>query len=317
MKIDTLEQLAEKLKSCENVTILTHAHPDGDTIGAGFGLCYFLRSVGVKANVRNSDGFPKKFDFLYYDYADEDFEEQCVISVDVADAKLLGENLANYADRTDICIDHHFSNKSFAKFSYIDGGSCATCLIIYELLKVMGVKPDKRIADCLYTGIATDTGCFMFEGTSPEAHRAAADLISCGASAAAINREMFQIKSKGRIFAEMQLIKNMRFSEDSKIALITITNDIMDKFGVDRADLDGFAGIPICVKGVKIGITLKQQPENPELFKASIRTVDVDAAAIAAKFDGGGHIRAAGCSVRGTESEAAEKLLAAAKEAVC
>lgn len=312
--IINLEEMAARLRECRNAVILTHAHPDGDTIGAGFGLLYYLRSVGVKANVKNSDGFSTKFAYLFENYEDQEFEEECVISVDVAAADLLGNSLACYADKIDLCIDHHHSNRMSARYSYIDGDCCATCLIIYRLLKMMDAKIDPLIADCLYTGIATDTGCFMFEGTSPEAHRAAAELKELGCHAAQINREMFQVKSRGRLFAEQKLIGSMEFSHNDKIALISITNDIIQKYGLDRAELDGFVGLPLSVEGVEIGITLKQQPGEDEVYKVSVRTVSADASAIAARFGGGGHIRAAGCTVAGCEKDVAKEVVEAAAE---
>ena len=315
-KISTLKELAERVRSLDRVTILTHRNPDGDTIGAGFGLCYYLRSIGKRANVINAEPFPNKFGFLFGDYSDMEFDEESVVSVDVADASLLGDGLKDYAERVGLCIDHHHPNpdREFAREGYVDSESCATCLIIYSMLKEIGAEINPLIADCLYTGIATDTGCFMYENASPEAHRAAADLISLGARAPMINREMFQIKSKGRILSEQKIIGDMRFSDSGKIALICITNEIIDRYGVDRADLDGYASIPLCVEGVKIGLTLKQQPEDPAKFKASIRTLDADATVIAGEFGGGGHTRAAGCTLAGTAEEAAEKLIRAAEK---
>lgn len=312
MELKTLNELAERILKLKNVTILTHSRPDGDTIGSGYGLCYFLRSIGIKANVKNSDGFSAKFSYIYENYRDEDFEEECVVSVDVADAKLLGEPLSGYSDRIDLCIDHHHSNRQFARDAYVDGDCCATCLIIYRALKLAGGKITPLIADCLYTGIATDTGCFMYESTSPETHRAAAELIELGARAAVINRLMFQIKSKGRLFAEQRAVGSMEFAAGGKISLICITKDIIDECGIDSADLDGLAGIPLSVEGTEIGITLKQQPDGG--FKVSVRTVTADASAICAKFGGGGHIRAAGCSLKGSREEVARAVIAAAEK---
>lgn len=316
MRIETLSELAGMLKEVRNVTILTHARPDGDCMGAGFGLCYYLRNRGVKANVLNADGFPERFSFLHDSYQPQEFDEECVISVDVASPQLLGDELSHYqsADKIDICIDHHFSNKLFAKYNYVDGDASAACLIIYEVIKLMGGGLDKLAASCLYTGIATDTGCFMYENTSPSAHRAAAELKELGASATAINRLMFQIKSRGRLFAEQELISNMKFDTRHKVALITITSDIMQRFGISLSELDCFAGIPVSVEGVEVGITAKQQPDNPESFRVSFRTVSVDASAIAARFGGGGHIRAAGCTVFGSADEVAQRVIAAAEE---
>ena len=314
MRLTDISELAHKLKNCRNAVILTHAHPDGDTLGAGFGLCYYLRSVGIKANVLNSEPLPAKFSFLYKDYAPQKFDPESVISVDVAAKDLLGDGLSDYADKIDLCIDHHFSNRMSAGDSYVDGDSCAVCLIIYELLKTLGADFTPQIASCLYTGIATDTGCFMFENTSPAAHRAAAALREAGAEAAYINREMFQVKSRGRIFAEQRAIGEMKFARDGKIALITITNSLIDSCCIDRADLDGFAGIPLTVEGVEIGITLKQQPEG--VFKASVRTVSADASAIAQRFGGGGHIRAAGCTLNDNREESERMITEAAAEFV-
>ncbi len=314
MILADISALARKLNDCRNAVILTHAHPDGDTLGAGFGLCCYLRSRGIKANVLNSEPLPEKFSFLYKDYEPQDFEPSCVISVDVAAKDLLGDGLSDYADRIDLCIDHHFSNRMSAKDCYIDGDSCAVCLIIFELLKELGADITPQIANCLYTGIATDTGCFMFENTSPAAHRAAAALVEAGAQAAAINREMFQVKSRGRIFAEQRAIGEMKFACGGKVALITVTNALIEGCNIDRADLDGFAGIPLSVEGVEIGITLKQQPEG--VFKASVRTVSADASAIAQRFGGGGHIRAAGCTLTDDREESERMITEAAAEFV-
>ena len=313
MTDEMLKRLAAELEKADDITVLTHAHPDGDTVGAGFGLVYYLRGMGKRANVKNSEDFPQKFSYLFKDYADMDFEEKCVISADIADVTLLGDGLSDYADRIDICIDHHKSNRMPAKKSFVDGECCAVSLIIYELIRFMGCSITPLIADCLYTGIATDTGCFMFENTSPEAHRAAADLIGFGARAAVINREMFQVKSRGRILAEQEIIGSMRFEFGGQMAIITVTNSQIERFGFERSELDGFAGIPVSVEGVRIGVTLKQQAEDPGIFKASIRTVDTDASAIAARLGGGGHNRAAGCTVAGTAEEAAEKVIEAAR----
>lgn len=312
MRIETLSDLAKMLENVQNVTILTHSRPDGDCMGAGFGLCYFLRSRGVKANILNADGFPQRFSFMHEGYEPQEFREQCVISVDVASTQLLGDEFSDYADKVDICIDHHFSNKLFAKYNYVDGDASAACLIIHEVIKLMGGKIDPLVACCLYTGIATDTGCFMYENTTPAAHRAAAELKELGAKATEINRLMFQIKSRGRLFAEQELISEMKFAADGRIAAITITTDMMERNGIHQSELDCFAGIPLSVEGVEIGITMKQQPDDAQTYRTSIRTVSADASAIAAKFSGGGHIRAAGCTVKGTAEEVAEKVIAEA-----
>lgn len=309
-----LTELGNLLLKADNVSILTHKSPDGDCIGSGLALCYWFRSRGKKANVLNSDGIPARYDFLSIDYKPMEFEEKTVISVDLADTQLLGDALSDYAKRVDVSIDHHISNKLYAKRNYVDGDASAACLVLYELFETMGWDYNSLIASCLYTGIATDTGCFKYQNTSPAAHRAAAALMEKGVDYENINRRMFDIKSRGRINAEQKLIGRMKYFENDKIAIITITNEMIANYGIDRAELDAFASIPLTVEGVAVGVTLKQQEDKPELYKISIRTTQADASAIASEFGGGGHIKAAGCAVEGDAREITAKIVAAIKK---
>ena len=311
----TFEEIGKFLEEHDCFTILTHRSPDGDTLGAGFALWNYLRDMGKKAVVKNSDGFPDRYGFMYEGYEPEKFAEQCVVAVDTADPKLFGEGLAEYQQegRVDLCIDHHVSNKLYARQSYVDGAASAASLILYQLFKALGRPISKQIAVCLYTGIATDTGCFKYENTTPEAHIAAAELIQYGFGYAIINRMMFDIKSKGRMAAEHFVQANMEFYCHDRCALIALTTEIMEKCGVESAEFEGIASIPLSVEGVDIGITIKQRSED--VFKLSVRTTEkADAAAFCKRFGGGGHIRAAGCEIKGTLEEVRAKVLKAAEE---
>ncbi|MBQ8623222.1 MAG: bifunctional oligoribonuclease/PAP phosphatase NrnA [Oscillospiraceae bacterium] len=303
MRITSYKDLAQKLLNNDNFVILTHKSPDGDCLGAGFALCYFLRGLGKRANVLNSDGVPKKFEYLAREYEEQKLENEFVMSVDVADTKLLGEKLEHYADKVSLCIDHHGSNKDYAKEMYLDADASAACLIVWELLCDMGAEPSGIIAECLYTGLATDTGCFMYENAGYRTHVAAANLIKAGVNAAKINREMFIVKSKGRIAAETELMGNLKFFENDSIAVMVVKNELMARTGLDRAELDGIAPLPMTVEGVKVGLTFKQQEDSTDTYKVSVRTVEADASAIALQFDGGGHSRAAGFTVLGELDE--------------
>ncbi len=309
IRLESYDEVAEILRNCDNVTILTHKSPDGDCIGAGMGLCLYLRSVGKHANVVNSDGFPDRYDFLIGDYQPEEFTEQFVISVDISDTTLLGDELECYKDKVDLCIDHHGSNRFFAKKTYVDPSASAACLIIFELLEHMGAEITLPMATNLYTGLATDTGCFKFQNTTPAAHIAAAKMFEMGVDFEHINRKMFDIKSRSRILAEQRLVGDMRYFEDGQIGFLTVTNQAVNDFQIDRSELDAFAQIPLTVEGVRFGYTLKQQEDKPQLFKVSLRTTDADAAAICGEFGGGGHLRAAGCTIEGKPREVMAKLI--------
>ncbi len=312
MKMTSYKELAKRLLENDGFVILTHKSPDGDCLGAGFALCYYLRSLGKRANLLNSDGVPKKFEFLARDYEPQAIENEFVVSVDVADTKLLGDGLMDYADKVSLCIDHHGSNRMYAKETYLDADASAACLIVWELLRDMGYNPTGIIAECLYTGLATDTGCFMYENAKYRTHVAAAELIKSGVNSAKINREMFIVKTKGRIAAEAELMSNLKFFENDSVAVMVVKNELIERVNLDRAELDGIAPLPMTVEGVKVGLTFKQQEDLPDTYKVSVRTVEADASAIAAEFDGGGHPRAAGYTVSGDINE----LIALSVEAV-
>lgn len=294
------------------ISILTHKSPDGDTLGAGFGLCAYLRAMGKKANVLNSDGFPERYSFMYEGYYDMEFEEECVIAVDIADTSLLGASLLRYAEPAaiDLCIDHHISNKYYARQSYVDGTASAACLILYRIFKHLGRPISDIIAKCLYTGIATDTGCFKYENTIPAAHIAAAELMQYNIDFANVNRKMFDVKSRARLRAEMISTESMEYFYEGRCAMIIMTTAAMESYGIEPAEFEGISSIPLTVLGVEIGITIKQRHEK--VFKLSVRTTDkLDASAFCRQFGGGGHIRAAGCEINGTLEEVRQTVIEA------
>ena len=307
----TFEQINSIFEENDCFTILTHKSPDGDTLGCGFALCEFLRNMGKKANVLNSEGFPERYDFIYEGYYEQDFEEQYVIAVDIADTVLLGHNLERYAKEgaIDLCIDHHISNKNYAKNTYVDAKAPAAALILYKIMRESGKPVTKHIAEALYTGIATDTGCFKYENTTPETHRIAAELMeNFDINFAVINRKMFDVKSKARMRVEQGVARHMEYYYDDKCSLIILSRETMEESGVDASEFEGLASIPLSVEGVQIGITVKERHEN--VYKISVRTTEeVDASAFCKNFGGGGHIRAAGCEIHAPLAEVRSMLL--------
>ncbi len=290
-----LGTVASYLKEHDNFTIITHAHPDGDTLGSGFGLCLALRAMGKNANVINDEELPSKFFFLNIE--PQKFEEETVITVDIADTSLMGKGVeAKYAKNVDLCIDHHGSNRQFAELSYVDSTAAATAEIIVELLELMELEITNEIANRLYTGIATDTGCFRYANVTPKTHLLAAQLMGYGADASKINTMMFETKTRTYAALERLALDGMEFHYDGKCALVTITREMFAKSGSDENECDGIAALSRQIEGVLVGITLRERHDGT--YKASIRSHDpVDASAICAKLGGGGHRNAAGCSL--------------------
>lgn len=315
MRID-IKTAVDFLRENDDYLILMHASPDGDTLGSGSALCLALQKLGKRAKAVCPDVIPHRFDYLFKAIEPMDFEHKNVVCVDIADTKLLAE-MKSTGDAAQLAIDHHSSHKDFAKKEYVEPESAACCELIYAVIKELGVTIDKDIASCLYTGIATDTGCFKFTNVTPRTHSIAAELIANGADFGAINYAMFVVKTQGRIKLEQETLKNIQFFADGKVAVITASLALIDSLpDIDTDDIGALANIPREIAGVEIGICVKEKKAG--VFKASLRTSDnFDAAEIAQNFGGGGHARAAGCSFNGTTMEkAVEKIVKASVEAV-
>ena len=169
---------------------------------------------------------------------------------------------------------------------------------------------DPLLADSLYTGVTTDTGCFKYVNTTPRTHRIAAELIEAGANSVDIDRAMFDTKSRARIEMERRVLDSIRFTKDGEIALILITKQMIAETGAIEDDLDGLATIPRSIEGVHIGITLREKDDGA--YKISLRArPPADASVICAQFGGGGHKGAAGCTLTLPAEEAAGNILAA------
>lgn len=290
MKI-SVKECADILREKDNILILTHANPDGDTLGSGFALCRALMKIGKICAVINADDIPKKYNYLFDDIVEIKFKPDYVVAVDVATVKLLGGLEEQY--KIDMCIDHHSTNTEYADLLLLEDVPAA-CQIMYEVVLALGVEVDKKIADCLYTGLTTDTGCFRYDSTTAQTYRVAADLIDAGADNGRINRIMFETKSKTYARLERLAIESMRFYEHERVAVITVTQEMFQLTGSNAQETEGLAPLTRQIEGVEIGITIQERPDGT--CKASIRTFEsVNAAKLAACFGGGGHAQAAGC----------------------
>lgn len=306
MKID-FKECAKLLLQQNNILILTHAHPDGDTLGSGFALCRALMQIGKKVRVINDDEIPKKYNYLFDDIDFEDFEPSYIVAVDVATENLLGSLQDKYAGKIDLCVDHHLTNTEFAKKLLLRDYPAA-CEIIYMLINEMGVKIDKKIADCLYTGISTDTGCFRYASTTAQSYRIAAELIDLGADNGKINRAMFETKTKTYVALEKLALNNMKMFCNDRVAVITVTQDMYAKTGSNEQETEALAPLTRQIEGVEIGITIREKADRT--CKASIRTYEsVNAAALAKNFGGGGHAQAAACRFNCSVDEALEQIV--------
>ena len=311
----TLKQCARYLKKHDNYIILTHASPDGDTLGSAYALYYGLKEIGKRASVLCADVIPKKYDYFVHGTDHVKRENATIVAVDVADKTLLGDLKGEFGDIVNLNIDHHISNSQYAENLYLDATAAATTEIIFELLSLMRVNINDVTAKALYTGLVTDTGCFKYATVTAKTHIIAAMLYEYNINASEINRLMFDTKSKKLLELEKQVLETAEYHFDDKCIVLTVTDKMQESTGCSGTELEGIAVISRSVEGVKAGITIKQTDENK--FKVSVRTYDpLDASAICKKLGGGGHKGAAGASVSGTLAEVKEMILEAVKEAM-
>ncbi len=193
-----LLSLISRLLHAENVLILCHKNPDGDTVGSSAALYHALKSLGKTAALLCSDPIPARYSYMQAEQFTGQFEPGYIVAVDVAGIQLFGDGVRQYSERVDLCIDPHGSNGGYADAMYLDASAAATAEIIYQLLEAMQVPITPVIADCLYTGLSTDTGCFLFSNTTAHTHKVAAALMEAGARGEELNAPLLESKSKGR-----------------------------------------------------------------------------------------------------------------------
>lgn len=307
--IGTVSRAAELLKAADNIIILTHRRPDGDTAGSAGALCLALRKLGKKAFVAPNREITRRYAGLIVPYAPYDgFEPAFVVSVDCADRGMIPAEMAQYAQRVDLVIDHHRSNDGFGTDNLVMGHCAACAEIVCAVIEEMGISLDSSIAEGIYVGASTDTGCFKFSNTTSNTHRVAAKCLDAGVDGGEINRALFETKSRARYEIEGMLFSGMRFYHDGKIAVALITREAKQKTGADWDDLDAIAGIPRQIEGVEVGLTLTELDNGDT--KVSVRTTkEVDASAICTQVGGGGHIRAAGATLHCGSEEAIRRML--------
>lgn len=309
----SLSNIADILHSMDYFYILAHKYPDGDTIGSCYALCRALQNSGKKAKVLCSDKIPTKYHFMLDYVVNEEFEPQYVIAVDVADPKQIGDSLMKYSDNIDICIDHHMTNKNYAEVTFVDASSSSTAEIIYLLIKEMSGKIDREIAECIYVGISTDTGCFKYSNVTAQTHRISADLMETGIPLSRINKILFDTKSKELLDLQSMLFDSIEYFFDNRCAMMCLTKDMIEKSKISEQDLEGIASIPRGIDGVEVGVTLREK--SKKVWKISIRTSEnISAVSICEEFNGGGHICAGGFTINGEINIVRSKILLCIKD---
>lgn len=301
--------------------VTSHVNPDGDNIGSTLAMYYYLKSINKEVYYVIDDDTPINLKFLLKDIEilnSEEFDklnlkEFNLIALDCGDLNriCIDNNLIKNAKKL-ICIDHHASNNNYGDFNYVVPEASSTCELVYNLLKKINKGKniqviDKKIATALYTGVVTDTGKFSYSNTHPSTFEMAKDLLILGAETNKVICEVYgnnpynYYKLLGEALNTLDIVNN-------KIAVITLTQDMLSRNNINFKDTDGIT--PYCrdIENVEVGILVKEKSE--EEIKISLRSKNyVDVSQIAKVFNGGGHVRAAGLTILNETIENATKMV--------
>ena len=316
--MNNIDNIIDYINGSNYFVVTSHISPDGDNIGSTLSMYYALNKLGKNVFYVLDDNPPLNLRFLLKDInilRSEEFklEDYSIISLDCGDKKriCLSDEIINNSKKL-ICIDHHASNDHYGDFNYIDIDASSTCELVYNFLKRFNEKEnlnliDEKIATCLYTGLVTDTGNFAYANTHPSSFEMAKHLLLTGAKKEEIIQNVFQsnpynyYKLLGEALNTLEIV-------DNKVSSIMITKEMLKRNVISFNDVDGITSYTRDIEGVEVGILLKEKKENE--VKVSLRSKNyVNVSEIAKAFNGGGHIRAAGCTIYDSIENAKEKVL--------
>lgn len=307
--------------------VICHAHPDGDAIGSGVGLCTLLHEFGKDVIFIVPTPIPARFRFMteecpvpviaYGDTAPEQLlVGRTVITVDTASAEMVGEleEALTGAFRPALSIDHHRVCTPFANRLLLVPEASACAEIIAEMVIDCG-KVFSGVALPLYVGINADTGGFRFSNTTSRTHEVAARLLATGIDAAAVNTALYETRTFAEMTAERVALEEMRLYADGKVGIVVFTEELMRKNGLHDEDIDNVVNLIRSVDSVNVAIHLK--PRGDGVYKVSMRSKNgTPVAGVCAALGGGGHIYAAGATVVSDTPEGAVKTVLDAVQSV-
>jgi phosphoesterase RecJ-like protein len=315
-------EVAAALAGAQRVALTTHVNADGDGIGSEIGLWHLLRERGTAATIANPTRIPERFDFLIPEGADKSAQAareienaDIVVSLDIGDISRLGSLATVISARQPpfVCIDHHVGPvKLPAGPCLIAPEATATAELVFDLAAVAGWPLTPEVAQALYVGLLTDTGGFRFSNTTARALRVAAALLERGVDPESIYASVYASAPEGRVRLLAEVLQTLVVEQDVGLAWVSVPADALRRHEATADDLDGIVEFPRSIAGIKLALLFRHIGSGR--IKVSFRSMgEVDVAALAHQFGGGGHHRAAGASLPGTMAEVEERVLSAAR----
>ena len=317
----TFEELLERLETPADTLILFHRNPDADAIGSAFALKEILTGLGSRAHCVCCDEIPQRLRFLMFGEQEsvlpqaipEDFAEPRVITVDTASLSQMGALAETWGDRVDLMIDHHATGERYAE-AYVRADAAATGEIMFDAVKQLATAGRLEITHSLcvrlYAAISADTGGFRYSNVTSETHLRAAELVASGIDCADINHRLFSSNTPEQLRAQAAGISGLHMFADGKIAVVTFPYALKAALGLSDEHLENLVEIARSLEGVRVAMAVRQ-PGTEGVFRVSMRSQgSYDVSALCARFGGGGHQKAAGCTVMASDvKEAMQKLV--------
>lgn len=307
---EILESIKNKLNSANNVAVICHIRPDGDTIGSSLALKNYIEKQ-KQCSVFCDDVLPQKFSILkgFADIKNDEIGEEydLIVCLDSSDIKRIGKygNKVKYFNNT-INIDHHISNEKFAEINYVTEAS-STCEIIFSLLEFLNAKPDKDTYACIFCGLSSDTGNFSHSNTTAKTFETASKISAVIGDVSFINQKIYKEITINKLRLLTEVLKNIKFYIDGKMAVLSVSIKDLQTYECESYETEGFVDYAINLIGVEIGAILMESEKN--CYKISLRSKTANVCKIAAQFGGGGHIHASGCMLFGDFEEVVNKLV--------
>jgi phosphoesterase RecJ-like protein len=305
-----LDEVLKHIEQRSRFLLTSHARPDGDAVGSALACAQILRLMGKHAEVVLHDGVPRIYQPLPFadavvraDRVNGSYEAAIVLECD----SIQRTRLAGLENQFLISIDHHLSGRPFANVNWIDPQAVATAEMVYLLARKAGVKISPEIATCLYTAVLTDTGSFMFEGTGERTFALARELVLAGADPTHCARNVYFAHSTAKLRLLGAALSNLH--RDGPLAWISVTQQQMDAVSAREEDCEGLVNYALSIQDVEVAAFFRELPDGR--LRVSLRSKgQLNVAAVAQAFGGGGHKCASGCSLDGPLSTAVDRVLA-------
>lgn len=311
--MESLKEIARLIKTYQSAVIFTHMRPDGDTIGSGMALSRALSLLGIKNEVLNEGEIPERFDYLdikkevrRYPTLDAD----CYIAVDSSDEARLGSLgdffLTGARKKATFNIDHHVSNKRYAKYNFVRERA-SNCENIAELIEELGVSFTKEIADFLMTGMVTDSGGFTHSDVNGDSFRAAGKAADAGADVNLVYYETMKKQTRKRAEFAVNVYSHIRYLLDDQLTVAIVPAELLASYGLKPDSTEGIVDFGLSVDSTQVSVCLLEVKKGQ--YKVSLRSKGrVNVNEIAGVFGGGGHILASGCMLFGELEEVVDKI---------